>query len=201
MELVALGLGLGLAAGVSPGPLLALVVASSLERGFGAGLRVALAPLLSDAPVILLTLLVLRELSPSLLRTLAALGGALVILLAVGFWRAPEDDFQQKAAGSGRELWRGVLVNLLNPHPWVGWATVLGPTLLEAWRHGPSRGVAFVGAFYAAIVASKAAIAWIVARGGRRLSAAGRRQLLRGSGLLLAGLGGLLLWRALGPLP
>ena len=34
---------MGLAAGVSPGPLLALVISSTLERGFGAGLRVALA--------------------------------------------------------------------------------------------------------------------------------------------------------------
>lgn len=202
MELIALGLGLGLAAGLSPGPLLALVVASSLERGLGAGLRVAIAPLLTDTPVILLTLLILRELPPSLLSALAAIGGGLVILLGVGFWRAPEIDLGQEAADSGtrRDLWRGALVNILNPHPWVGWATVLGPTLLDAWRDGPSRGVGFLAAFYAAIVASKAAIAWAVARSGRRLSAAWRRRLLRGSGLLLTALGGLLLWRALGPL-
>ena len=35
-----MGLGLGLAAGISPGPLLALLISSTLERGFGAGLRV-----------------------------------------------------------------------------------------------------------------------------------------------------------------
>jgi threonine/homoserine/homoserine lactone efflux protein len=36
MELMLVGLGLGLAAGVSPGPLLTLVVSSTLARGFGA---------------------------------------------------------------------------------------------------------------------------------------------------------------------
>jgi len=46
-----MGLGLGLAAGASPGPLLTLVVSSTLARGFGAGLRVALAPVLTDAPI------------------------------------------------------------------------------------------------------------------------------------------------------
>ncbi len=60
MELVLIGLGLGLAAGVSPGPLLTLVVSSTLARGFGAGLRVALAPVLTDAPIIVLAILVLQ---------------------------------------------------------------------------------------------------------------------------------------------
>ena len=42
MEAILLAFSLGLAAGLSPGPLLTLVVSTSLARGFGAGLRVAL---------------------------------------------------------------------------------------------------------------------------------------------------------------
>ena len=61
MEDLVVALTLGLAAGVSPGPLLALVVSATLERGFGAGLRVASAPLVTDLPIILACVSVLRS--------------------------------------------------------------------------------------------------------------------------------------------
>ncbi|MEL7059947.1 MAG: hypothetical protein AAGN46_07975, partial [Acidobacteriota bacterium] len=53
-EPLALGLGFGTAAGLSPGPLMTLVVATALDRGAAAGARVAMAPLITDAPVIVL---------------------------------------------------------------------------------------------------------------------------------------------------
>ena len=67
-----LGITLGFGAGVSPGPMLVLVITSSLEKGFRAGLRVALAPLASDAPIILISLLVLPALSADWLRPWAS---------------------------------------------------------------------------------------------------------------------------------
>ena len=42
MRYVLLGLTLGLGSGISPGPLLALVISTTLARGFKAGARVAL---------------------------------------------------------------------------------------------------------------------------------------------------------------
>ncbi|MGB2681816.1 MAG: LysE family translocator, partial [Candidatus Competibacter sp.] len=57
------GLMLGLSGGLSPGPLLALVASESLRHGVGAGIKIALAPLLTDLPIILATLLVLEPLS------------------------------------------------------------------------------------------------------------------------------------------
>ena len=59
MDLFWIGIGLGLAAGISPGPLLTLVISTTLERGFRAGTRIAIAPLITDAPIIVVTLLIL----------------------------------------------------------------------------------------------------------------------------------------------
>ena len=42
------GLALGLYAGISPGPLLSLIIAESLRGGWPAGFRIALAPLVTD---------------------------------------------------------------------------------------------------------------------------------------------------------
>ena len=46
------------------------------------------------------------------------------------------------------------LVNLFNPHPWIFWVTVQGPIFLARWRFDPLASVAFVAAFYIAIVGS-----------------------------------------------
>jgi MFS family permease len=49
-----IGISYGFAAGVSAGPLLGLVITQTLQGGWRAGNLVALAPLLSDLPIILL---------------------------------------------------------------------------------------------------------------------------------------------------
>ena len=199
MEAVAAGLALGLAAGVSPGPLLTLVISSTLERGLGAGLRVSIAPLLTDAPIVALSLVVLRELPPALLDGFSVVGGLVVIWIGVGTLRSarrgplPEDQ----GSGSG-DIWRGVLVNVLSPHPWLFWASVGGPLLLTSWRAAPWRGIGFLAAFYGLIVGSKMVVAVITARGRRFLGGAGSRALLTVAGLLLIGLGLLLIRQGLG---
>jgi threonine/homoserine/homoserine lactone efflux protein len=199
MELLLLGAGLGLAAGVSPGPLLTLMVASTLERGLSAGLRIAIAPLLTDAPIILLCLLVLRELPDGLLRWITYAGAAFVAYLGFETLRSAGRTARQEGGGSrgARDLWRGAAVNFLNPHPWLFWTTVGGPTVITAWRRAPWRAVAFLAGFYLLIVGSKSVIAWIVARAGVRLRGAWYRRLLALCGLLLLALAALLAWRGL----
>ena len=191
VELLLLGLALGLAAGVSPGPLLALVITSSLERGFGAGLRVAVAPLLTDAPIILVALLLLKDMPESLLAGLGVIGGCLAIYFGIGTIKSDMPASEAKVTtGSYQDLVRGALVNFLNPHPWLFWATVQGPLLIRGWRQSPFVGLGFVASFYLAIVGSKVAIAAIVARSRRDLDPRWYRRLLMGCGVLLVVLGG-----------
>jgi len=56
MNYLILGLTLGLSAGITPGPLLTLVITASLRRGWAGGLQVALAPLITDAPIIIFSI-------------------------------------------------------------------------------------------------------------------------------------------------
>jgi len=58
-----IGLILGLSAGIAPGPLLTLVISETLRHDVKAGIRVALAPIITDAPVIILTILLSASLS------------------------------------------------------------------------------------------------------------------------------------------
>lgn len=151
-----LGVGIGLAAGLSPGPLLALVVSSTLRRGFVAGVRVSMAPLITDAPIVALTVAVVDALPESLLRALA-LGGAAYLL-----WLAARSLRSEPATDPG-DLRQGVAVNLLSPHPWLFWLGAGAPILRTAWERAPGRAVAFVAGFYALLVGTKVAVAALMA--------------------------------------
>lgn len=197
-----MGWSLGLAAGISPGPLLTLVISATLQRGLAAGLRVASAPLWSDAPVIAVSLWVVSSLSPWFLGGIGLLGGGFVVFLGLEtLWRvrrplqidAPSDE-------APRDLLKGILVNLLSPSPWLFWLTVGGPLTVGFWRQGPLPGIGFGAAFYIALVGSKALLAALVASGRQRLDGTGFRVVLGVCGLLMIGLGGVLGvegWRAL----
>ena len=193
-----LGITLGFGAGISPGPLLTLVVTTTLERGFGAGLRVALAPMITDAPIVVLVLLTLNMLPVWALMALSVAGGIFVIYLGVDtLRRAPTATLSAQADAPGQQdLWRGALVNLLSPHPWLFWIGVGGPLLLTAWTRSPWHGLAFLLGFYGLLIGSKIALSWAVGRGRARLNTRWYRRLLYGGGGILIGMGLLLLLQA-----
>ena len=78
------GLGLGLTAAAQPGPFQAYIISESLSRGWRRALPAALAPLLSDGPIILIAILLLTRLPAGWERILNLLGGLFVLYLAWG---------------------------------------------------------------------------------------------------------------------
>lgn len=201
MTYLLLGLSLGLSAGLSPGPLLTLVIMRTLGRGFGAGLRVALSPLITDTPIILITLLLFNALPPLLERVVTAAGGLFLLYLGVETIRSAGHAHLegQSAAPAARDahvdLWHGALVNLLSPHPWLFWMAIGSPTLARAWGAGWPYALAFLLGFYTLLVGGKIMVAAAVAGGRRFLTDRSYRGLLWGAGLLLCLFGVLLLWQ------
>lgn len=199
------GVSLGLAAGVSPGPLMTLVITRTLARGFGAGLRVAIAPLLTDLPIIVISLLFFSILPPLLETILTVTGGCFVLYLAWETLREARhatliDSHGASPAAASDDIWRGVLVNFLSPHPWLFWMTVAAPILTNAWRTSALAALGFLVGFYGLLVGGKVLLALAVAGGRRFLTDAWYRRLLAASGLLLAIFGLLLLWQVVAPL-
>jgi threonine/homoserine/homoserine lactone efflux protein len=194
VEALLLGLTIGFAAGVSPGPLLFLTITSSLRSGARAGVLVALAPLLTDAVIVGLVLLVLDRLPEWTLAALGVVGGLFVVWTGVQTAREARTASlsaarEGEAAGALEALRRGAVVNFLSPHPWITWATALGPLTVSTWRESAPSGLALVAGFYLLLVGSKVAIAVLVGRARHRLSDRGYRRalLLAGALLLVAG--------------
>ncbi len=161
------GAALGISAAAAPGPLQTLLISETLLGGFRRGARVTLAPLVTDAPIIVLVLLVLVRIPPVIVRALGIAGGLYVLYLARGMWRqwragaARQDDATRHESVGWEGLRRAVVLNWLNPNPYVFWVLVSGPILVAALGRSMLDGVAFLIGFYGVFVASMLIIAWL----------------------------------------
>src|SRR5512137_1069013 len=89
-----IGIILGLSAGFTPGPLMTLVISETMRHGVGAGIRVSLAPIVTDLPIILLTFLILERLSSfhHILGIISIAGGFFLLFLGYEGIRAKGVD-------------------------------------------------------------------------------------------------------------
>ena len=156
---------LGLSCGLAPGPLLALLLAQTLRHGPREGCKVALAPLITDAPIIGVTLVLaakLAELRP-LLGGVSFAGGAFVLYLAWDTFSPTHPGTEAQAEPP--ESWlKGILTNLLSPHPWLFWLTVGAAMLAKAIAQSWLNAVAFLFGFDRLLVGAKVGIAVVAGR-------------------------------------
>ena len=199
MDAILFALSLGLFAGLSPGPLMTVVLTASLERGFRAGLLTAIAPLLTDAPVVLLSLLVLRRVPEWFLSAVTVAGGLFVVYIGAKTLLLARRPLPETTAASplSRDIWRGALVNLLSPHPWLFWFTIGTPFMIQSWAEAPWQAIAFLIVFLGLLVGCKVGVAWAGSHGRRFLNATWYSSVMTACGVLLIGFGLSLVWRGL----
>lgn len=195
------GAAIGITAAVSPGPFQTFLISQSLTGGFRRAAPVAFAPLVTDLPIILLSLFMLDQMPPYFLRLISLAGGLFVLYLAWGLWkswRAGPDPGEAQATSAGGSLARGALANFLSPGPYLFWALVNGPILLSALRQSTSYGVAFLVGFYGLMILTLLGIAMLFAQ-ARRLGPRVVRALTLASAVILVVFAGLLLKQAIWP--
>lgn len=162
---LAVGAVLGLSAGFAPGPLLTLVIAETLRHGIRSGVKVALAPVVTDLPIIVLTLLVLSKLSHfhGILGLVSIAGGFFILSMGYESLRTAGFDLQLRES-EAKSLRKGILTNVLSPHPYLFWISVGGPTMTKALDTGLLAPAAFIAGFYACLVGSKIMLAVLVGK-------------------------------------
>jgi threonine/homoserine/homoserine lactone efflux protein len=191
---LASGFLLGLSCGLAPGPLLMLVLSQTLRHGTREGCKVAVAPLLSDAPIIILTWLLVSRAAhyQAALAALSLAGGLFVIYLAFDSFRPV--PMENRGGESRPQSWfKGGLVNLLSPHPWLFWMTIGAATLARTTAVSTWAAAAFLLAFYACLIGSKLLLALVSGRCRNLLSSRAYALVLKSLGLLLALFGAILI--------
>jgi threonine/homoserine/homoserine lactone efflux protein len=155
----------GLTAGISPGPLLTLVISETLRHNKTEGVKIAIAPLITDIPIVLLTIFILSKMASfdMVIGIISILGGIFIAYLGYDSIRSKgiEIEIQNLKLKSIR---KGIIVNILSPHPYIFWLMVGAPITIRAYQASPAAAFAFIIAFYVLLVGSKISIAMVVDR-------------------------------------
>ncbi len=186
LHFLTIGTVLGISAGFAPGPLLTLVISETLQHDIKSGVKVALAPIITDLPIIVLTLFILSKLSAFhyVLGIISLAGG--LFILSMGFQGIRTKGVEIFLEGiKPKSFTKGILANALSPHPYLFWFSVGAPTMTRAMGHGISAPVAFIISFYVFLVGSKIMLAILIGKSKSLLSGNGYIFTMRFLGLLL----------------
>jgi threonine/homoserine/homoserine lactone efflux protein len=162
------GIGYGFAAAAQPGPFQTYLISQTLIKGWKRTLPAAFAPLLSDGPIIALSLLILSDgpiialsllilsqLPPWFQRFLYIAGGLFVLYLSYGAykaWKNFDPNLPHIEIETPQSFLKAALINSLNPNPYIYWSLVTGPILVNGWREAPVNGLGFITGFYITMI-------------------------------------------------
>lgn len=164
-QFISAGVLLGLSSGLSPRPLLTLVLTQTIRHNRAEGIKVALSPLITDLPIILITVLIMGRLSRFgiFLAIISFVGAIFLAYLGVESLRSKELNLEVRDSKSG-SLKKGIIANFLNPSPYLFWTTVGTPLLLKAYKTDLLTSILFMVLFYVFLIGSKAVVAFLVDR-------------------------------------
>lgn len=186
---------LGLAEGLKPGPLNTLVISETLRHDWKAGTKVALSPLITDAPIITISALLWWTATglDGVSTVLYLAGAAFLTYLGVDGLRSPAPALERDAAAdvTPDSLRRGVITNLLNPNPWLFWTLAGAPFLVAAWKQAPLMPLGFVFGFLGMLIGTKTLFAIALDRAKGLLTERGLLWSIRLSSLALLGMAAL----------
>jgi threonine/homoserine/homoserine lactone efflux protein len=201
IEVLWLGLLLGVGAALSVGPIFVVIVQQAATSGFGAAFRVILGSATADLLLLVPALAfawIIRSLERGAL-WVGAVGALFLLWLA---WQAARDaarlwrQDRQPAADGRWAFWKGVAGNLANPLTWTFWLATGTPAMLAAQRSaGPAGLVLFTATWFLVASGLEAVIALAVARSGRRVGARGQAWFTAVSAMAFLGLAVTLLAR------
>ena len=162
IEFFVIGATLGLVAGITPGPLLTLVITETMKYNRREGMKIALAPVLSDLPIVTLSLLILAKMSSydNILSAISFLGSGFLIYMAYETIKIKSTQLNIESAET-HSFKKGILANILSPHVYLFWILVGAPITLKAFKINIISSILFILGFYIFITGSKMFIAVI----------------------------------------
>ena len=135
LGVMTIGFLLGAPAGITPGPMLVLIISETFRHGVRAGAKVAFIPLLTDLPVVLVSGFLFTKISNmDFLLGIISIAGAVFITylgsrsIKLASTQIPDHSHKPLCL---REL---IIVNLTNPNPYLFWFTVGAPLMVRSFQ-------------------------------------------------------------------
>jgi threonine/homoserine/homoserine lactone efflux protein len=154
LSLIIKGLILGFSGGVTPGIFHAFLFTKSLNLGWKRTLPAIFAPLISDGPIIVGILFLLSKIPVEGLHGLKIAGGIFILYLAKNAFAKTSQKMSpdHKHYQNDRVLIEGIILNFLNPAPYIFWSIIGGPILVSAFHESITHGLGFILGLYASLI-------------------------------------------------
>jgi len=148
------GISYSFACVVQPGPFQAFLFSQSITNGWRKTIPLVFAPLMSDVPVIIIVLLILTNIPHEVIQILQCFGGVFLLYLAFNACKTWHNFYQseKQIVSPQQNFFKAVVVNLLNPGPYLGWSLVMGPLLIKGWMANPANGIILLIGFYSSMI-------------------------------------------------
>ena len=140
--------------------MLALVISETIKGNRRNGIAIALSPLITDLPIILISIFLLKSLAGTtlILAGLSIIGGLFVAYLGVQNLRFKQIK-ERDTLDYRNSLKYGVIANVLSPHPYLFWITIGAPLYIKSTGENSSVFIAFLVGFYIFLIGSKISLA------------------------------------------
>lgn len=182
-----IGFTLGFSAGFSPGPLSTLVITETLRYNVRAGMKVALAPILTDIPIVACSIFIIARVSQSnvVLAIISFCGAVFIARMGILNIRISGSDIVVVEQNGQSSIRKGIITNFLSPHPYIFWLTIGVPVISRAIRQDFIQVLVFLLSFYFLLVGSKVMLAFLVGKSRRFLQGNIYVYIMRSLGVVL----------------
>ena len=138
-----------------------MVIRETLSGGLRAGIWTAAAPIFTDGPLVIVSLLAASWIStqPTILIAISILGAGYLLKMGLECFtiEPPSPDLAEIDVSDSFK--RGVLTNLLNPNVYIFWFLIGGPLMASVADEEPLAPVAYALTFLVSIIMVKSLIA------------------------------------------
>lgn len=116
----------GFVAGLKPGPLGIFVIHQTMSKGHFSGFMASLTPIITDGPIIVLTLILTQQFSDLdwFISGVSICGAIYLAYISYKIVRAPGDIDPYSGGGGASSLGTAIKINVLNPAPYIFWLTI-----------------------------------------------------------------------------
>jgi threonine/homoserine/homoserine lactone efflux protein len=187
LSLALAGAVLGVVEGIKPGPLLTMVIRETLSGGLRAGIWTAAAPVFTDGPLIVLSLVAAAWIATqsSVLLAITIAGAIFLAYMGIECFSLELPDMMTQAAPPKASFLRGITTNLLNPGVYVFWFLIGGPLMASAVDQEVLAPVAYALSFLGTIIMTKVCIAYLISKSSQGITSQTYRNLLSVCGLVM----------------
>jgi len=142
-----------------------LSIAQTIKYNAGEGIKIALAPLITDLPIAVISILIISRLpnKENCLGIIFLIGSIFIARLGIKGIKSIPIEIDEEVE-SPNSLKKGIAANFLNPNVYIFWFTIGSVAVVDSWAVNPLSSILYLTGFYTLLIGSRIILSLIVSK-------------------------------------